>query len=295
MNSYLAGIVARGTPVEQSGLTPLLSPSFALPAEAPFPDGFEEWIGPAETGIGENTGSKEEGELEGRAMEGKAIEGNLNFSPVDPSPAAKAILHPATGPVMADNDRMVQYFSRHVERIGNREKVMEKPPVIPYHPPVPDGSSARQPTGMLFEQDPVQNAVEQGISHPKTSMLPQKTAPPGPKPGPAIHVSDEDIPEKTTPKKVPGTGNLPVRNYPPGRSIREIMPREPSIPSREEKNNPREPKSETAPKLVIGKITVEIALPPPTQPQKIITRVVQKSAEENHGNTNRLRFGLGQM
>ncbi len=54
-------------------------------------------------------------------------------------------------------------------------------------------------------------------------------------------------------------------------------------------------KNKVTPKLVIGKITVEI-IPPVSQPAaKVITRLVQPSETENHPIYNRLTFGLGQM
>ncbi len=61
-------------------------------------------------------------------------------------------------------------------------------------------------------------------------------------------------------------------------------------------SNPQVKKNnQAAPKLVIGKITVEI-VPPVAQPaQKIITRVVQSPSNENHSKINRLSFGLGQL
>jgi len=57
----------------------------------------------------------------------------------------------------------------------------------------------------------------------------------------------------------------------------------------------RNRKNPPTPKLVIGKITVEI-LPPAAQPAtKIITRVVQSPSTENYSKMNRLNFGLGQL
>lgn len=53
--------------------------------------------------------------------------------------------------------------------------------------------------------------------------------------------------------------------------------------------------NQVTPKLVIGKITVEILPPPPHQAPKIITRVVQAPSTENHSKINRLSFGLGQL
>lgn len=54
-------------------------------------------------------------------------------------------------------------------------------------------------------------------------------------------------------------------------------------------------KNPATPKLVIGKITVEI-LPPAAQPAtKILTRVVQTPSTENYSKMNRLNFGLGQL
>lgn len=53
--------------------------------------------------------------------------------------------------------------------------------------------------------------------------------------------------------------------------------------------------NQVTPKLVIGKITVEIMPPPAQQASKIITRVVQAPSTENHSKINRLSFGLGQL
>jgi hypothetical protein len=53
--------------------------------------------------------------------------------------------------------------------------------------------------------------------------------------------------------------------------------------------------NQPAPKLVIGKITVEILPPKLPAPQKIITRVVQTPAKDNFSKSNKLSFGLGQL
>lgn len=54
-------------------------------------------------------------------------------------------------------------------------------------------------------------------------------------------------------------------------------------------------KPNAAPKLVIGKITVEVVPPAAPVPQKIITRTVQTSSSASQPKNNRLSFGLGQL
>ena len=53
--------------------------------------------------------------------------------------------------------------------------------------------------------------------------------------------------------------------------------------------------NQPAPKLVIGKIIVEILPPIKPAPQKVITRVVQSPANDHHSKSNKLIFGLGQL
>jgi len=75
-----------------------------------------------------------------------------------------------------------------------------------------------------------------------------------------------------------------------------ILPRmNPVQPAVEISSQARNRNNPPSPKLVIGKITVEI-LPPVAQPAtKIITRVVQPPSTENYPKMNRLNFGLGQL
>ena len=53
--------------------------------------------------------------------------------------------------------------------------------------------------------------------------------------------------------------------------------------------------NEAAPKLVIGKIIVEILPPKLPAPQKIITRVVESSSKDSFSKSNKFIFGLGQL
>jgi hypothetical protein len=53
--------------------------------------------------------------------------------------------------------------------------------------------------------------------------------------------------------------------------------------------------NEATPKLVIGKITVEILPPKLPTPQKIITKVVQSPSKDSYSKSNKLIFGLGQL
>ena len=58
-----------------------------------------------------------------------------------------------------------------------------------------------------------------------------------------------------------------------------------------QRNNTNQP----VPKLVIGKIIVQILPPLKTVPQKVINRVVQSSSNNNNSKSNKLIFGLGQL
>ncbi|MEX2565515.1 MAG: hypothetical protein WD431_06205 [Cyclobacteriaceae bacterium] len=53
--------------------------------------------------------------------------------------------------------------------------------------------------------------------------------------------------------------------------------------------------NQPTPKLVIGKIIVEILSPVKAPAEKIIQRVVQAPAKDNFSKTNKLMFGLGQL
>jgi hypothetical protein len=53
--------------------------------------------------------------------------------------------------------------------------------------------------------------------------------------------------------------------------------------------------NQPAPKLVIGKIVVEILPPKLPVPQKVITRVVPPPANDGHSKSNKLIFGLRQL
>jgi hypothetical protein len=53
--------------------------------------------------------------------------------------------------------------------------------------------------------------------------------------------------------------------------------------------------NEATPKLVIGKITVEIMPPKLPVPQKIITKVVQTPSKESYSKSSKLSFGLRQL
>jgi hypothetical protein len=53
--------------------------------------------------------------------------------------------------------------------------------------------------------------------------------------------------------------------------------------------------NEAAPKIIIGKIKVEILPPKLPAPQKIITKVVQPTSKDSYSKSNKLIFGLGQL
>lgn len=75
--------------------------------------------------------------------------------------------------------------------------------------------------------------------------------------------------------------------------IERIIPNQPEQLNNGRKQNKKE--HEAAPKLVIGKITVEMLPPKLPAPQKVIARVVQPPSKDGYSKSNKLIFGLGQL
>ncbi|MEO8148094.1 MAG: hypothetical protein ABI723_10675 [Bacteroidia bacterium] len=83
---------------------------------------------------------------------------------------------------------------------------------------------------------------------------------------------------------VKNTSNV-ARLNPVQRSVQHSAP----LPKINTKNN------EPAPKLVIGKIIVEIVQPEKPAPPKVVNRIIQAPSALNSSKTNNLSFGLGQL
>jgi hypothetical protein len=75
--------------------------------------------------------------------------------------------------------------------------------------------------------------------------------------------------------------------------IERITPNEPNQVNKISVQNKK--MNEAAPKLVIGKIIVQMLPPKLPVPQKVITRVVQSSSKPGFSKSNKLSFGLGQL
>jgi hypothetical protein len=72
-------------------------------------------------------------------------------------------------------------------------------------------------------------------------------------------------------------------------SIKRLHPVQPlNIPVNTRNN-------QSAPKLVIGKITVEVVQAERPTPAKVVNRVIQVPSDSNRASTNKLSFGLGQL
>ncbi len=76
-------------------------------------------------------------------------------------------------------------------------------------------------------------------------------------------------------------------------SIERMIPAQPAQVNKSRVQNNR--MNAAAPKLIIGKIIVEMLPPKLPVPQKVITRVVQSSSKDHLSKSNKLIFGLGQL
>ncbi len=286
MNTYLAGIAARNNMVEHSAFMSMLPSPTVAQHDADAMDIVENWS-----------------EIEQSKGIGQPDNQVIYHHPSLPEP--KNIIPPETGRSFQESEQKVQYISRHVERMRSEEIILEKhssPPSqtqSPIETPFAYQNAWPSPNDPLRERDgPKLKREEHDILPRMTPSDEKETSPapgqerddfPGNRHSPAVSVS---VP---APIPVPAPGSVSLKSSPGGHTVQEIMPRIPDPFSKDKQRLTGESKNQQGPKLVIGKITVEIVPPPASQPQKVITRIVQKPADENNGRMNRLGIGLGQM
>lgn len=170
----------------------------------------------------------------------------------------------------------LSYFSKHIERLNTNEK---NSPVIdePLQQNIQDS--------IHFESNEnVSSSAKKVIS----KMIPDKedneTQELNKKSESAEQKIDNLSPEVEQQKKI-----SPVIN---SYELTRITPSQPIL----EKSVPLNNKSkQEKPRLVIGKIIVEVLPPEKQAPPRVVTKVVQQSSDNNNSKINKLSFGLGQL
>lgn len=272
MNSYLTNIAIRNNPDTQPFLTP------SIPATA-VPD-------PGITGAGEDFA--EEGNSiddapsivpvqtyqdrfflnQGNNLVNQDVHLPQNTKPIEP-----LIIDDRAESGVSEKNRTMPYFARHAARIIVNEKnnVNEEDIHIPSDTSIPTVRFNREDDyseKSSMSKDKVPADRINGVAELNTGLQ--------------IEPAVKDEKQRTTKDRVnisKLTRLIPVPELP--------------VPA---KNRPDQMLNKQAtPKLVIGKITVEILPPAVPPPPKVVTRVVQPALTENHSKMSRLSFGLGQL
>ena len=286
-NHYLTGIAGRNNSDNNFSLIPLMTPQIPQLNHLAESDGFEEVIQQQEAILSRDPGGKQ-----GEKLNEKRVE----FSD-PPFPLQNRMI--MTGSVIepSANTERINYISRHTERIYYPEKIIEYSPENPSlikfnREDITDPDTSKESEPDKAKKKPVLKVLskeEKTFIDGKIIVQEEKQ--------PMILDDRKNLPKarETSPFTISPYVPDPPRRDQPVRGIREIMPNMPDLSSTDQKMTNVPPKSGAQPKLVIGKITVEIIPPPANLPQKVITRVIGKTSEENQPKTNRLSFGLGQM
>jgi hypothetical protein len=192
------------------------------------------------------------------------------------------------------------YFSKHIERVEgeveNSPVKNNRPAAIKYNVEEPFQQSVQEHKEVrLYENEPgfISKKVSKIIPEIKGAEN-KKEFKTGDEITEAVQ-ENETIPvfkprinplvkDKVQNKNLLKAGNSRIQRITPANKDKQ-----PAGPVH--RNHPNLP----APKLVIGKISVEILPPKLPVPQKVITRVVPSSSNDSHSKSNKLIFGLRQL
>ncbi len=280
MSQYLSNIAARSA----GNNTPPILPSTRL-------------FNAVDSGI--MPGFADENNSPGRAEQNQFVQqGNVPVQPVPLQRVQQAVVLNKADTKEQERNTEPYYFSKHIEReetvtAGGHTK-NKSTETIHFKMELPSQKTTEVNATVR------QNLNEPGFVHKAVSKIvpgkKDKKDQTGEKAGGELTEADgvdEMVPVKTQnikpPVDDPGKNKLlPVH---PG--IERIIPNQPDQVDKKAMADNK--LTEAAPKLVIGKIIVEIL--PPTLPasQKIITRVVQSASKDSFSKSNKLIFGLGQL
>lgn len=284
MSQYLSNIAARSAGNDTNALLPSM-PVFNAADSAMAEDFSAENIIP------------------GSAVQDQFVQQSI--VPVQPIPLQQVqqatVLNAATTKEQERN-REPSYFSKHIKR---EEAVEENSPVKNNSPETisfkTDSPSQKTAVETVVENVTVKrNEYEQIFIHKTVSK--NVTGKKETKEQTGEEKRDEVIEtgqvDEIVPVKMQKT-NPPVDKQKKNKLLPAISPVEQITPNQPDQLNKRSVQNnkmnDAAPKLVIGKIIVEILPPALPVPQKVITRVVQSSSKDSFSKSNKLIFGLGQL
>ncbi|HRI60789.1 MAG TPA: hypothetical protein PK228_13720 [Saprospiraceae bacterium] len=310
MSGYLSQIAAR---VEGTAASNALSPGSAAPSANAAPD----------QGIGE---------VWGPGLVESAIAGTLPpvmpATPVGSLPDPERLFRPATRePANPD----IPYFSRYVARSVVPDAAPEvsrpsgkNPPEIEFRNAVETPETSKS-TGIILPEIELRSTVHtpESTLQDKRNILQEKQAPVRITPSEMLQKTEKEVHEiRTTPltkeQQAPDTPQtiMPLRFMPEKETKRqELLPKTPERSLSTPVTTPQQTASillparpplqefkprQAPPKLVIGRITVEV-IPPVAPAAKTVDRSVQKrsetpaSAKTDGQQVYKLSFGLGQL
>jgi hypothetical protein len=281
MSHYLSDIASRNTGNDSYSLRPSI-PLFTA----------------TEPGLVQDVA--DENNLQNSAGHDKVVPQSI--TPVQPTQVSnlqKPDLTRRTEPQVKDENNKSSYFSKHIERVVLGQE--NKPVMYQIH----------NAGNLKIEERPLKSAVESIFERNKiieTTFVDKKVS---------KIIPEESGQEKQESKKIDNKSNvtrlddeiIPVKKQtivpsikdeqqrinklPPGKStVERIVPK---LPGTENKMQSQNKFQHSIPKLVIGKIIVEILPPIKPLPPKTITRFAQPPSFSSHSNSNKLSFGLGQL
>jgi hypothetical protein len=274
MNNYLSGIAARSIPDDNVSVMPSVaaSPADAIditeisadPGNAPFDN----------------------------VLAGKQ---QVQIHKGQPQPDPLRVLQPVVvNKIVETNVQekniVLPYITQHIDRLISNEKSNADAGTDQPAPGTRPDSTFEPGDTVTYVENIIPGKKDKVVTTGKRDIVPKDTA----AESPGIKEKDgEGIKKKTA------TVIQPSVKHQPGKKSDKVINRvtpvriTPSPPAAEKNNPVAASNKQAAPKLVIGKIVVEV-LPPVTP--KVVTRIVQSTPHPvNHSKTNRHSFGLGQL
>lgn len=179
-----------------------------------------------------------------------------------------------TGAGFSQNNIETSYFSKHIERVetGEEEINLVK-------------NKATETISFKIDEGAPQAAAldNKNLNEPVVNKIVSKIAP-GRKDTKKQIIQPSGKSDEFQNKKI----NLSEKVR-----LERITPNQPEQMHKRLVQNSK--KNETVPKLIIGKIIVEILPPKLPVTQRTLTKVVQSSSKDNYSKSNKLIFGLGQL
>ena len=274
MNRYLANIAARNTQDNTQSVIPATS------APAVFEEGL--------TAVENNDVQQD-------------VPVQKNLAPVDPiqiQPLKKSEINDGLETPLPEKSTEISYITRHTERLSNLEagnalqNNLLETEEIKFAEPSKKIVAVAKPVNPNENEPTFINTTGLNALHKKKGGRKQTVNKTAAKPGELNEVKKPIIEQKQfiTPSI---TEIQRINNVIPNKiGVQRIVP---NLDGNANNRHIHNKKQQANPKLVIGKITVEILPPIATASPKTITKVVSQTSKPTSSKSNKLIFGLGQM